>query len=100
MLTIAPSAAHAITLLVTTSGLPESAGVRLEPASRDVSDPNIVIRFREAPAADDQVIEDGAANVFVDPVLTDDLDDRMLEATTSDNQVTFTLTGPNDLDGD
>lgn len=94
MLNIAPSAADAITLLVTTGGLPESAGVRLEAASSYATDQHIVIRVREAPAATDQVLQQGAARVFVAPEVIDDLDDHTLDATTSDEHVTFALTGP------
>jgi hypothetical protein len=94
MLIIAPSAADAITLLVTTGGLPEGAGVRLEPASAYTSDPHIVIRVREAPAATDQVVKQGSAHVFVASEVVDELNDHTLEASTTDEHVTFALTGP------
>jgi hypothetical protein len=45
------------------------------------------------PDADDQVVEEESAHVFLDARIAEDLDDQTLEATTSDDQVRFRLTG-------
>ena len=93
MLTIAPSAADAITMLIATNGLPQSAGVRLGPS--DVPERDLEIRLLEQPADDDYVVDAGDAHVFIDPAVADELEQQTLEATTVDNRVRFALTaGP------
>lgn len=90
MLTIAPSAADAITMLVATNGLPQSAGVRLGPS--DVPERDLEIHLLEQPGADDFVVDEGDAHVFIDPAVADELEEQTLEATTSNNRVRFALT--------
>ena len=90
MLSIAPSAAEAITMLVASSGLPESAGVRLAPS--DMPERDFEIRLLEAPEDDDHVVEEGDVHVFIDPEIVGELDDQTLEATTADERIRFALT--------
>ena len=91
MLTIAPSAAEAITTLVASNELPESAGVRLGPS--DVPERELEIRLLEGPGVEDVVVDEGDAHVFIDPAVAEELDEQTLEAMTVDNQVRFALTG-------
>jgi Fe-S cluster assembly iron-binding protein IscA len=90
MLSIAPSAAEAITMLVATNGLPASAGVRLGPSGAPERD--LEIRLLDEPPAEDLVVDEGDAHVFIDPAIADELDEQTLEATTIDNRVRFALT--------
>jgi Fe-S cluster assembly iron-binding protein IscA len=93
MLTIAPSAADAITMLVATNGLPQTAGVRLGPS--EVPERELEIHLLEEPADDDFVVDKGDAHVFIDPAIAGELEAQTLEATTVDNRVRFALTaGP------
>lgn len=92
MLTVAPSAAEAITTLVTSNGLPEDAGIRLSPAgSENANGAGLQIEVTDGPGPADQVIEQDGAHVFVDPEVADALEDRTLEASAQDNRVAFAI---------
>lgn len=93
MLTVAPSAAEAITTLVTSNGLPENAGVRLSaaPTEDNTAGVGVQIALTDGPAPDDQVIDEAGAHVFVDPTVADALEESTLQARAEDNRIAFAL---------
>lgn len=91
MLTVAPSAAEAITALVSANGLPDEAGLRLAPASTNSASPGFELSLAPAPGPDDEVVDQDGAHVFLAPEVAGALDESTLEATARDNQVTFAL---------
>lgn len=91
MLTVAPSAAEAITALVSANGLPDDAGLRLAPAGTNSSSAGFELSLSPAPGPDDEVIAQDGAHVFLAPEVAGALDDSTLEASARDNQVTFAL---------
>jgi Fe-S cluster assembly iron-binding protein IscA len=93
VLSIAPSAAAAINALVSSRGLPDTAGLRLVLAEDDSRQPRLEVHISEAPDEGDQVVVEQSAHVFVDARIVDDVDDRTLEATISDDDVLFRLAG-------
>lgn len=92
MLTVAPSAAEAITKLVASNGLPGDAGIRLSPvSSENSSGAGLEIAITDGPGPADQVIDQDGAHVFLAPEIADALEDRTLEATAQENRISFEL---------
>lgn len=92
MLTVASSAASAITALVAANDLPDDAGLRLSAAeSANSEGVNVTLTLTQGPGPDDQVIDQDGAHVFVDPDVADVLDEHTLQATAMDDRVAFAL---------
>lgn len=89
MLSIAPAAARAITTLVTTHGVPDTARIRLTPIPDADTEHQLKIQLSATPNPGHQIVEEQSAHVFLDARIANDLDDQTLEATTSENQVRF-----------
>ena len=88
MLTLAPSAVEAVDVLLHNPGVPEAAGLRI--AAHSPSE--LELGIAAEPGPDDQVIEEGDARVFIDPVAAPLLDDARLEAQTQGDAIAFALT--------
>lgn len=92
MLTVASSAASAITALVAANDLPDDAGLRLSAADSANSDGvSVALTLTQGPGPEDQVIDQDGAHVFVDPGVADALDEHTLQATAMDDRVAFAL---------
>lgn len=93
MLAITEEAATAIGGILTARELPEQAGVRLslETGGADGDEQRAGIRLDvvEAPQSGDQVLEE--APVFLEPQAAEMLDDKLLDADISGEQVQFAV---------
>ena len=88
MLTLTPSAVQAVdAILHSSDAVPDEAGLRI--GSDD--DAHLTVELVPEPAPGDAVIEEGGARVFVDPDVSDMLDDAQLEARPQGDQVAFGL---------
>jgi iron-sulfur cluster assembly protein len=92
VLAITPTAAEAIKGVVSSSGLPDSSGLRIaRPPETDERGAGFELSVAEAPEGDDHVIAEHGAQVFIEPQAADVLDDRLLDADMRDDQVRFLL---------
>ena len=80
MLTITETAADAINSIITSSPLPEGAGMRISAKPVDESHASLELSLTEGPAERDQVIEEAGAQVFLEPEVALLLDDKVLDA--------------------
>lgn len=93
VLTITDRASEAIDAIVASTGdHPDTAGVRITRGVGADGNPGFGIAIASAPEPEDQTVEStGEAGVFVDPTLTDALEDMVLDARAEGNQVGFVL---------
>lgn len=92
MLTLSPSAVEAVDALLASPEVPDGAGLRIAAAEApDGSGAQLQVSLVTEPAADDQVIEDGNARVFVDDAISDVVDDATLQAAQENDRLTFAL---------
>jgi iron-sulfur cluster assembly protein len=77
MLTLTDSAVSAIRTLTSQPEVPGDTGLRI--MARDEGT-TFQLALAEAPAAGDQVVEEGGARVFVEPTAAAVLDDKALDA--------------------
>lgn len=93
MLSVTESAASAITGMLETAEVSEDAGMRIstDTAPREDGAPRTELRLAlvEGPLADDEVVSD--APVFLEPEAAALLDDKVLDAEVSGDQVQFQL---------
>ena len=78
MLTITDSAGSAIRNLTSQSELPADTGLRI--MKQGAGAPSFELALTEGPAADDQVVEEGGARVFLEPAAAGALEDMALDA--------------------
>jgi iron-sulfur cluster assembly protein len=93
MLAISPAASAALNEALDGTEVPEGAGLRLAASSQTEQGVAIEITFVAAADPRDQVIDTGApADVFVEPVAADLLDDQVLDADVQeDGAIAFSL---------
>jgi iron-sulfur cluster assembly protein len=94
VLTITTDAAEAIRAARSVLDLPDSAGLRISTSdhSPNGSGPSFTAQLAPGPAADDEVLEDEGAQVFVDRSASSALDDKELDAEVDPGgEVTFAL---------
>jgi iron-sulfur cluster assembly protein len=93
VLSITPGAAEAISGILSTSELPEGAGLRItSEAAEDESGATRIelrISLAERPAEGDQVVE--GAPVFIESEAASFLHDKLLDADVSGNEAQFSL---------
>lgn len=77
MLAITETAAQAINSVVAANALPSGSGVRISASSPDGG---LELSVTSQPAADDTVVQDAGANVFLEPAAAAVLDDKVLDA--------------------
>ena len=77
MLSITDTAAIAINALIADSQMPAGSGLRI--ASQADSDGMLALSVAPAPAAHDTVVERAGANVFLEPVAAQALDQQVLD---------------------
>jgi iron-sulfur cluster assembly protein len=78
MLTITDSAVSAIRSLTSQADLPGDTGLRI--MKHGAGAPSFELALTEGPAADDQVVEEGGARVFVEAAAAAVLEDKALDA--------------------
>lgn len=91
MLTLSPTAAEAIALLVENSDVPPSAGIRIAAGEPTGQGTPLSLSLVEAPQPDDEVIAEGEASVFLEPQVAPYLEEAVLDAQVSDGEVAFAL---------
>jgi iron-sulfur cluster assembly protein len=93
VLAITEDAASAVRGIVSTSGMPDGAGLRItQEVNTEAEDaPRTDLRLSVVPAPEegDQILE--AERIFVDPGATELLDDKLLDAEVVDDEVRFSL---------
>jgi iron-sulfur cluster assembly protein len=77
MLTLTDSAVSAIRTLTSQPEVPGDTGLRIMAQDEGTT---FQLALAEAPAAGDQVVEEGGARVFVEPTAAAVLDDKALDA--------------------
>ncbi len=80
MLTLTDNAVSAIRTLTSQPDLPTETGLRIMTQGDDGGASSFQLALAEAPAAGDQVVEEGGARVFVEPTAAAVLDDKALDA--------------------
>ncbi len=78
MLSITETAAQAINSLITSSDMPEGAGLRIA-AQPESDSAGLELSVAPAPAEQDTVLKGGGATVFLEPVAAQALDDKVLD---------------------
>jgi len=92
MLTLTDSAVAAICSLTSQPELPAETGLRI--MAPDEGAPSFQLALAEAPAAGDQVVEEGGARVFVEAAAAAALQDKELDAQVNEQgDVAFSVTG-------
>jgi Fe-S cluster assembly iron-binding protein IscA len=98
VLTLTSEATAAIEGILAAPELPEEAGIRIaattERSSSNSSQPAVGViemTIAEEPAERDEVIEEGGARVFVEGVVADALNEKILDAQIVDERVQFSL---------
>ncbi len=93
MLALTDNASTAIEGILSSSEIPDGAGIRIAPPEGE--DPGsaaqLEVTVTGGPAETDQVIDEAGARVFVDESLAALLDDKLLDAGVVEEQVHFML---------
>lgn len=92
MLTVTDAAARAITALVTKNQMPEGSGLRIAPQSETTRSEGLGLSIAAAPAAEDTVIENKGAKVFLAATVVYELHEQQLDVEPvggDDEQVRF-----------
>lgn len=90
MLALTHDAAMIIRSIVDQSPVPEEGGLRIvaEPVGEDAK---LELSIAEEPDALDEVIEQDGAHVFLEPVASQALADKVLDASVEEGSVRFTV---------
>ena len=92
MLTLTPNATQAINAIMEAEQVPAGSGLRISTRGEDVDQDGraqLELSLVEEPEADDQVVEQSGAQVFVEPSAAVILDDKQLDATLDGEQIGF-----------
>jgi iron-sulfur cluster assembly protein len=91
MLTLTETAQDVVKEIVSRSGEPDGAGLRIE--ARDPDATEFAVDVAPAPGEHDEVVEQSGARVFLGETAAQALDDKMLDARVSqDGRVAFDIT--------
>lgn len=93
MLTLTPTAESAIREIIDTAPIGDDGGLRISADPGSDGQVGFRLALVEGPEPLDQVVEDVAVPVFLEPEAAPLLDDGVLDATVEDERVTFTV-GP------
>jgi Fe-S cluster assembly iron-binding protein IscA len=91
VLTVSPTAAEAISLLVENADVPDSGGLRIAAGEPTDQGTPLAISIVEAPEPDDEVISGPAATVFLEPQVAPYLESAVLDAHVNDGEIAFAL---------
>jgi iron-sulfur cluster assembly protein len=89
LLALTDSAVEAVKDIVSSSEVPETAGLRM--VAERATQANFQLSVVPLPAEDDEVIDEQGARVFLEPEAASLLDDKVLDADVEQNQVAFTI---------
>jgi iron-sulfur cluster assembly protein len=90
MLAMTPNATEAVSAILAQDEVPDGAGLRISPVQGPNSEGTVVgASVVETPSGSDQVIEDGAARVFVAEELSEPLGDKVLDADLGGERIEF-----------
>ena len=87
MLTITPRASEAIRGVLAAEGVPPGSILRISAQPNA----NLAVAVTESPQPDDQIVEGDDAEVCVEPVAAQMLEDKELDATVVGGQVSFSI---------
>jgi iron-sulfur cluster assembly protein len=92
MLTLTPTAAAAVRKLVSDTEVDENTGgLRISPGEDVEQGGTLALALVNGPEATDEDVSAEGAHVFVEPTVTELLDDRVLDAIVDGGRVRFTL---------
>ncbi len=91
MLTVSPTAAEAISLLVEHSDVAQSGGLRIAAGEPTDQGTPLALAIVEAPQADDEVNAGTDATVYVEPQVAPYLAEAVLDAQVKDGEIAFAL---------
>ena len=92
MLTLTEGAAEAVKSIVSSSpNVPETAGLRISEQESEGGEARFQLSLVEAPLAEDEVIEENGARIFLESDAAQDLDDKVLDAAIDETGVQFSL---------
>jgi iron-sulfur cluster assembly protein len=89
-LALTDNAVEAVRSIISSSDNNETSGLRMV-AERAGTEANFQLSVVPLPAEDDEVVEEHGARVFLEPEAASLLDDKVLDASVEENQVTFTI---------
>jgi iron-sulfur cluster assembly protein len=89
MLRLTPKAAKAISDVVADSDLAEGGGLRIAATRSEDDSFNLGLSMESAPAEGDAVVELSGARVFLEPLASAVLEDRVLEAHEQGDELRF-----------
>jgi Fe-S cluster assembly iron-binding protein IscA len=91
MLTISDTAAEAIRGIVASPEVPDGAGLRIAARPGAPADGALEVSVAALPAEEDKVVEEEGAQVFLEPVAAEALDDKVLDAEIEGGEVRFAV---------
>jgi iron-sulfur cluster assembly protein len=102
MLTMTNNAAEAVRLISTASGLEPDPGLRISSGAPTPEGTPLEIGLAPEAAPSDQTIEEGGARIYLEELVAEALDDKVLDAEIEGDQVRFALheAQPGSADGD
>jgi iron-sulfur cluster assembly protein len=93
VLTITQTAAEALdTIVASTPDASDTSGLRISQETTGDGQARLTLALAQAPEPSDQVVEGDSVSVFVDSDVAPLLDDKVLDAQVSGDEVGFTLT--------
>jgi Fe-S cluster assembly iron-binding protein IscA len=87
MLTLSPSAVEAVGSILDGPDIPDEAGLRI----RTAGESQLAVELTTEPAPGDQIIEEGAARVFIEDGVAPLLDDAELDVQRDGDEIAFAL---------
>lgn len=91
MLSLTSQAAEAINGLVASSEMPEGSGLLISMSADSEQGLALELSLAEQPKQTDHLIQDQGANVFLESELAPYLDDKLLDADLSGEEVSFLI---------
>jgi iron-sulfur cluster assembly protein len=90
MLALTDNAVEVVKQIVAIDGPAEDAGLRMV-AEGGGAQPRFQLSVAAMPGEDDEVVEAHGARVFLEPTAASLLDDKLLDATVGQHEVSFTI---------
>jgi iron-sulfur cluster assembly protein len=91
MLMVTENAGHAIEAIVANAELPDGSGLRIDAPDQPLATPDrsgipLQLEVTSQPAAQDQIVREGGAKVFIAPAAAPILDDKVLDVRVSEDK--------------
>lgn len=101
MLTITQQASEAIRGILASDGIPDGSVLRISPeqGAGPQGEAGLAVSLTESPPAEDQLVEGEGVEVSVEQSAAELLDDKELDATIDEGQVSFTIGEQGDEQG-